>query len=96
MSSGTKRTAGLPNSRRTRPGNEWPEVRVDLHGLLEGDCEEESERPGGNALHERCVRADGDLECSLAGFAGCACAPEMGLDQGPAGEDQRRVRGLSA
>ena len=62
------------------PGNEWPEVRGPPRPL-EGD-REESERPGGNALHERCVRADGDLECSLAGFAGCACAPEMGLDQG--------------
>ncbi len=67
---------------------------MGLERLLEGDGEE-PERPCGDALYERCVRAVGELERSLAGLAGRAGAPEVGFDQGPAGEEKRRVRGLS-
>ena len=62
-----------PERRCTRPGNEWPEVRAGLHGLLEGDWR--GIPPRRRALHERCVRADGDLERSLAGFAAALARP---------------------
>ena len=84
---------GLPNSRCTRLGDERLEVRVGLERLLEGDGEE-PERPCGNALHERCVRAVGELGQPRRS-RGPRWRARVGLDQGPAGEEKRRVRGLS-